>query len=60
MKRFTCYIKSHADCPDYERTIEAENFEQAIDIFYNSGFRLTGWDKITLREYVYEEPSKAS
>ncbi len=32
METFTLYVKSHIEAPDQEYSVEAENFEDAIDL----------------------------
>lgn len=50
---FTIQIKSHTDAPDYERTIQADNFSEAANIFYES---LEGeYDMDFIKEAMTEE-----
>ena len=49
MPVYTCYIKSHADCADYEREYEASTLEEAIQYFEG----ITHWSKDELKNYVW-------
>ena len=49
MPIYTCYIKSHADCPDYEREYEASTREEALEYFE----RIKQWSKQELANYVW-------
>ena len=53
-KGYILYLKSHCDEPDYEDFTEANNLEEAIEIFYQS-LRHYGWNRDMIAPNVEKE-----
>ena len=53
MKNYLCYIKSHAEWPDYEREIEAKNKKEAVAIIMRDLGKYD-WDERQVAKYIVE------
>lgn len=56
MKTFTCYIKSHDENPDYEKSVKAKTKAEAAMKIYKS-FPLENkmdWDTAALLKFISE------
>ena len=57
MKQFTCYIKSHDEHPDYEKTVKAKTkAEAAIKIHRTLPIKdREDWDTVALLNFISED-----
>jgi len=59
MKTFELYLKSHCEAPDFEREVEAETKEEALDkIRKETGNSLIEWEDDVLLENMEEIPNE--